>query len=151
MKNVWYYNFPIGRLAVACDELGITDVTTGTVEAEEKKTELIEKTAKQLEEYFCGKRREFDVPLSVFGTDFQKSVWNALMRIPYGKTCSYKDIAVMVGNPNASRAVGMANNRNKIIIIIPCHRVIGADGALVGYGGGLDIKKKLLDIEKGLF
>ncbi|MCI8403563.1 MAG: methylated-DNA--[protein]-cysteine S-methyltransferase [Clostridia bacterium] len=150
MKNVWYYDFPIGRTAIACDDTGITDVTVSTVEAREKETELIQEAAKQLKEYFCGQRREFDVPLSISGTDFQKSVWNALMRIPYGETRSYKYIAADVGNPKASRAVGMANNRNKIIIIIPCHRVIGADGSLVGYGGGLDIKKRLLDIEKGL-
>lgn len=151
MKKVWYYDFPIGKVAIACDDNGITDISVGALEGTLKKTEIIDRAAKQLEEYFDGQRREFDVPLSVEGTEFQKSVWDALMQIPYGETRSYKDIAVVVGNPKASRAVGMANNRNKIIIIIPCHRVIGADGSLVGYGGGLDIKKKLLEIEKGLF
>ena len=150
MKNVWYYDYPIGRLAIAADEYGITDVSMSEVDAEKKITPIIENAAKQLDEYFRGKRKKFDLPLSVHGTDFQKSVWNALQKIPYGKTCSYKDIAVAVGNSKASRAVGMANNRNKIIIIIPCHRVIGADGSPVGYGGGLDVKKMLLLLENSM-
>lgn len=101
----------------------------------------------QLIEYFNGSRQEFDLPLELIGTDFQKSVWRALLNIPFGKTASYKDIAIRVGNPKATRAIGMANNKNKIPIIIPCHRVIGADGRLVGYGGGLHIKEKLLRLE----
>lgn len=101
----------------------------------------------QLVEYFNGNRQEFDLPLDLIGTDFQKSVWRALLNIPFGKTASYKDIAIRVGNPKATRAIGMANNKNKIPIIIPCHRVIGADGRLVGYGGGLHIKEKLLRLE----
>lgn len=147
MKNVWYYNFPIGRLAIACDSEGITDIAMGTVDAVEKRTKIIDKAAEQLNEYFLGIRREFDIPLSIHGTDFQKRVWNALRNIPYGETRSYGDIALAIGNPRACRAVGMANNRNRIMIVIPCHRVIGSDGSLVGYGGGLDIKKKLLEIE----
>lgn len=137
-------------MAIAADEYGITDVSMSEVDAEKKITPIIENAAKQLDEYFRGKRKKFDLPLSVHGTDFQKSVWNALQKIPYGKTCSYKDIAVAVGNSKASRAVGMANNRNKIIIIIPCHRVIGTDGSPVGYGGGLDVKKMLLLLENSM-
>lgn len=148
MKSVWYYKYPIGTLAVAYDGTGITDVTLGRVEAIETKTPLIEKCAAQLDEYFKGKRFEFDITLSLHGTDFQKSVWKALTEIPYGETRSYKDIAVKIGNPNACRAVGMANNRNRIMIIIPCHRVIGANGSLVGYGSGLDVKAQLLALEK---
>ena len=148
MKNVWYYKYPIGILAVACDGTGITDVTLDRVEGIEEKTPLIEKCAAQLDEYFKGTRFEFDMPLSLYGTDFQKSVWKSLSEIPYGETCSYKDIAVKIGNPKACRAVGMANNRNRIMIIIPCHRVIGANGSLVGYGGGLDVKAQLLAFEK---
>lgn len=147
MKSVWYYDFPIGKIAVACDENGITDVTLGTVAGKEEKTHFIESCAVQLEEYFCGKRQEFDVPLSVHGTEFQNAVWSALREIPYGETRSYKAIAEAVGNPKAPRAVGMANNRNRIMIIIPCHRVIGVNGSLVGYAGGLDVKKKLLEME----
>lgn len=148
MKNVWYYEYPIGRLAIACDENGITDVTAGSIEGTEEKTPLIEKCAAQLDEYFAGKRFEFDITLSLGGTPFQKSVWKALTAIPYGETRSYKDIAVSTGNPKACRAVGMANNRNRILIIIPCHRVIGSDGSLVGYGGGIHIKEQLLELEK---
>ena len=96
-----------------------------------------------------GKRKSFDLPLKPEGTEFQKKVWNALLDIPYGETRSYKDIAVAIGNPKACRAVGMANNRNPISIIIPCHRVIGANGSLVGYGGGLPIKIELLNLETG--
>ena len=148
MKSVWYYEYPIGTLAIACNGAGITDVTFGSVEGIEAKTPLIEKCAAQLDEYFKGNRFEFDIPLSLYGTDFQKSVWNALSEIPYGETRSYKDIAVKIGNPKACRAVGMANNRNRIMIIIPCHRVIGSNGSLVGYGGGLDVKSQLLAFEK---
>ncbi|MCK9159916.1 MAG: methylated-DNA--[protein]-cysteine S-methyltransferase [Bacteroidaceae bacterium] len=109
---------------------------------------LSDRTYAELEEYFKGERKVFDLPLNLIGTDFQKKVWSALCEIPYGETCSYKDIAVAVGKPNASRAVGMANHRNPIVIIVPCHRVVGANGSLVGYGGGLDRKKWLLDLEK---
>lgn len=112
-----------------------------------KNTETIENVFLQLEEYFEGKRQEFDIKILMRGTEFQKKVWNALMEIPYGKAVSYKYIAEKIGNPNASRAVGNANNKNRIMILIPCHRVIGKDGKLVGYAGGLDKKKKLLEIE----
>lgn len=102
----------------------------------------------QLEEYFQGNRKRFDVPIHMSGTPFQQSVWRALQEIPYGETRSYKDIAAAIGNPKACRAVGMANNRNEILILVPCHRVIGADGSLVGFGCGLDAKKYLLNLEK---
>ena len=109
---------------------------------------LTDMTAKQLEEYFAGKRKQFDVPLRLVGTEFQQAVWNELLAIPYGETRSYKQIAHGIGKPAACRAVGMANNKNPISIIIPCHRVIGSNGALVGYGGGLDMKRKLLALEQ---
>ncbi len=102
---------------------------------------------RQLREYFAGKRRDFDIPLDVEGTEFQMKVWNALCKIPFGRTASYADIARKIGKPKAMRAVGMANGRNPVSIIVPCHRVIGADGSLTGYGGGLDRKKILLDLE----
>ena len=111
-------------------------------------TPLIKKAAEQLAEYFDGKRTKFDLPLALKGTEFQLSVWQALQTIPFGETRSYGDIAVQVGNPRAPRAVGMANNRNPVAIIVPCHRVIGSDGSLTGYGGGLDVKHYLLDLEK---
>ena len=101
-----------------------------------------------LKEYFDGKRREFDLPLKFEGTDFQKKAWNALLTIPYGQTRSYKEQAEAVGNKKACRAVGAANGKNPISIIVPCHRVIGTDGSLIGYGGGLEMKKSLLDLER---
>ena len=104
----------------------------------------------QLEEYFAGKRREFTFPLDLRGTDFQLACWRALLAIPYGETRTYADIARVVGKPNAFRAVGMANNRNPIAIVVPCHRVIASDGTLCGYGGGLDVKRKLLELEGAL-
>ena len=105
--------------------------------------------AEQLEAYFAGKRTTFSLPLRPAGTAFQLAVWQALTEIPYGETRSYGEIAAAVGNPKAARAVGMANNRNPISILIPCHRVIGSTGALVGYGGGLEKKLFLLELEKG--
>jgi O-6-methylguanine DNA methyltransferase len=104
----------------------------------------------ELEEYFAGKRREFTFPLDLRGTDFQLACWRALLAIPYGETRTYADIARAVGKPNAFRAVGMANNRNPIAIVVPCHRVIACDGTLCGYGGGLDVKRKLLELEGAL-
>lgn len=101
----------------------------------------------QLDAWFCGTITEFHVPLDSGGSEFQRQVWAALLRIPYGATCTYGDIAKAVGQPKAARAVGLANNQNPIPIIIPCHRVIGANGALVGYGGGMPRKRKLLDLE----
>lgn len=105
---------------------------------------------RQLEEYFAGTRREFSFPLDLRGTDFQVACWNALLAIPYGETRTYADIARAVGRPQGFRAVGMANNRNPVAIVVPCHRVIASDGSLCGYGGGLDIKRKLLELEGAL-
>jgi methylated-DNA-[protein]-cysteine S-methyltransferase len=105
---------------------------------------------RELEEYFAGKRREFSFPLDLRGTDFQLACWRALLAIPYGETRSYAAIARAVGKPNAFRAVGMANNRNPIAIVVPCHRVIASDGTLCGYGGGLEVKRKLLELEGAL-
>jgi methylated-DNA-[protein]-cysteine S-methyltransferase len=104
----------------------------------------------QLEEYFSGERREFDVPLIMHGSEFERRVWRALQDIPYGETTSYGEIARRIGEPDAARGVGWANGRNPIAVIVPCHRVIGADGKLVGYGGGLDNKRLLLELEAGV-
>jgi O-6-methylguanine DNA methyltransferase len=111
---------------------------------------LLQPYVSELEEYFVGKRREFAFPLDLRGTDFQQACWRALLAIPYGETRTYADIARAVGKPNAFRAVGMANNRNPIAIVVPCHRVIASDGTLCGYGGGLDVKRKLLELEGAL-
>ena len=156
MKNLFYYNYPvIGGIGIIEENRKITGLffknRKKTPKNGEKlniaETALIKKTAKQLEEYFKGKRKVFDIPLELEGTAFQMAVWKALLKIPYGETRSYKDIAAIAGNAKACRAAGMANNRNPIAIIVPCHRVIGADGSLTGYGGGLDKKQYLLELE----
>lgn len=112
-------------------------------------SELLKETSLQLKEYFEGARREFSIPIKLKGTEFQQKVWQALSTIPYGQTRSYRDIALQVESPKAVRAVGGANHRNPVSIIIPCHRVIGANGSLTGYGGGLDKKEALLALERG--
>jgi len=104
---------------------------------------------RELDEYFAGERRGFTVPLDLRGTEFQLACWRALLEIPYGETRSYADIARAIGHPRAFRAVGMSNNRNPVAIVVPCHRVIASGGSLCGYGGGLDIKRKLLELERG--
>lgn len=113
-----------------------------------EETTIIMQAYTELKEYFEGKRKVFNIPIELKGTDFQKKVWKELLKIPYGETRSYLDIANYIGNPKASRAVGMANSKNNIMIVIPCHRVIGNNKKLVGYVGGLDIKEKLLNLEK---
>ena len=152
--NVYFYNYPVGVLGIAEESGAISKVFFYNEKSlavyEKTETPLIKKAASQLEEYFYSKRKNFDLPLKPEGTDFQLSVWNALQTIPFGETRSYKDIAVQIGNPKACRAVGMANNRNPIVIIIPCHRVIGNNGSLSGYGGGISVKKFLLDLERGI-
>lgn len=140
----------IGEMTILCDEKALLSIDFGRARPQDviwKRTGLIEKTEKQVNEYLAGNRKVFDLPVRLQGTEFQKKVWNVLQTIPYGETRSYQEIAVLVNNPKACRAVGMANNRNPLPIIIPCHRIIGAGGSLVGYGGGLDIKKKLLELE----
>jgi len=114
-----------------------------------KDDETLERTRKQLDEYLDGTRTRFDIPILMVGTDFQKAVWNVLMEVPYGKTASYLDLAIAIDNGNAVRAVAGANGANAIAMIIPCHRIIGSNGELVGYGGGLAVKNKLLDLEQG--
>lgn len=149
----YYYTYPtiLSDVIIAEEDGFITNVNIRQKledDCIQKETELICKAYKQLDEYLKGERKEFNLPLKAEGTKFQMSVWNALCNIPYGETRSYKDIAVAINNEKASRAVGNANNKNPIPIFIPCHRVIGANGKLVGYGCGLDIKEKLLEIEK---
>ena len=114
----------------------------------ENNTEIIEKTLSELDEYFHGSRKEFDVPLKMVGTDFQKRVWEALLRVPFGTTSTYLQLAKNIKNEKAVRAVASANGANSMSIIIPCHRIIGSNGKLVGYAGGLPIKKQLLKLEQ---
>ena len=133
--------------------VGVTDgyiTSLGRVgeSGQDDPTQLSERAFSELSEYFAGKRKEFDLPLALSGTPFQKKVWKALADIPYGEARSYRDIANAVGSPKAFRAVGGANHVNPICILIPCHRVVNSDGGLGGYGGGLDMKKILLELER---
>ena len=142
----------IGTISIEDDGKAIIEVVLNSDEKVTSKASspLVEEAFRQLNEYLAGKRTSFDLPLRAEGTPFMKSVWQALQEIPYGKTVSYKDIAEAIGRPQACRAVGLANNRNPIAIFIPCHRVIGKNGHLVGYGGGLDMKEQLLKLEGNL-
>lgn len=146
------YDTPIGKLTICCRDNSVIAVLYGEKTGPWKncRTALSDRTAEQLQEYFGGKRRVFDLSLNPQGTAFQQAVWAELRRIPYGETRSYRQIAAAVGHPAACRAVGAANHRNPIPILIPCHRVLGTDGSLTGYAAGLDIKKKLLELE-GIF
>ena len=152
MKYIKYYDTPFKRVKIIEEDNKIIrlsfDEKDNFGEFELKDTELLNQTTKQLDEYFEGKRKKFELSLNPSGTEFMKKVWKALEEIPYGETKSYKQIAETIKNPKASRAVGMANNKNPIPIIIPCHRVIGANGELVGYALGLEMKKLLLELEK---
>lgn len=149
MKNGFYYETPVGRLAIVEEEGFLVKCSFFSLpeDAEKVETPLVKKTFNQLQEYFSGKRKTFELPIRFHGTDFQKQVWNELLKIPYGQTATYGEIAAQVKNKNYSRAVGMANNRNPIAIIVPCHRVVGSNSSLTGYAGGLDVKEKLLCIE----
>jgi methylated-DNA-[protein]-cysteine S-methyltransferase len=144
-------NTPMGPLTVASTDKGVAsirfgaDVPSGAAADEESANR---DTIQQLAEYFEGKRTAFELPLDVEGTAFQKAVWGELLRIPYGETRSYGDIARAIGRPGAARAVGMANHDNPIAVVIPCHRVVGKDGSLTGYAGGLQLKAQLLSIER---
>ncbi len=154
-----YYTFvpsPVGKLLLAgMDDVSIIGFSRGTSPAapqadwKRADTSLLRQAARQLDEYFAGERRAFDLSLKPSGTPFQLEVLNALSTIPYGETRSYGDIAAQIGRPRAVRAVGAANGRNPLPIVLPCHRVIGADGSLTGFGGGLATKRYLLDLERG--
>ncbi len=141
------YNTVIGKIYIAEENNEITNISFKKVAADEKETPLIKKAFKELEEYFEKKRKTFDLPIAPKGTIFQRKVWDELLKIPYGETVTYKYIARKIGNEKACRAVGMSNNKNPIAIIIPCHRVIGINGNLTGYAGGINLKKKLIELE----
>lgn len=145
------YDTAIGKLTIGAKDGEITMVFFGEhplAGIPAGATPLTDQAALQIREYLEGKRKTFNLLLHPHGTPFQESVWNALLDIPYGETRSYQEIAAAIGKPKACRAVGMANNRNPISILIPCHRVIGKNGKLVGYGGGLDVKERLLALER---
>ena len=148
---------PVGRLRLAGDETGLRSISfqnrfppAAPAESPLSTEAPFREAIAQLEAYFAGALRRFDLPLAPEGTPFQREVWSALTAIPYGETVSYGELARRLGRPAASRAVGAANGQNPIPIVIPCHRVIGADGSLTGFGGGLAIKRRLLDLEAGV-
>ena len=160
-RNSW--ESPFGKITVTCSQKGIRELALGPIErargkrngsgqpgepVEPRGAELARQAIAELQEYAAGRRTRFTVPLDLQGTPFQMKVWKALLRIPYGETRSYQQIAREVGNPRASRAVGMANHRNPVAIIVPCHRVISSDGSLGGYAGGLEIKARMLHLEQ---
>lgn len=155
VKNLFYYETKIGKIGIAEKDNKITNVFFGLYKLKDNisinETSIIKLTISQIEEYLLGKRISFDIPINPIGTKFQLSVWEQLRNIPYGETRSYKQIAQGIGNVKACRAVGLANNRNPVAILVPCHRVIGSDGKLVGYAGGLNIKKFLLDLENSYY
>lgn len=145
----YIYNSPIGNILISADDNYLYGVSfTDSIKNNDLiPNPIIQKTIQQLNEYFLGKRKSFNLPINPVGTDFQKRVWEELIKIPYGETRTYKEIASNIGKSQASRAVGNANNKNPIGIIIPCHRVIGSNNKLTGYAGGLDKKEKLLKLE----
>jgi len=161
METLFYFRTPspVGPLFLAASTKGLVrlefearvqKLNPDATQLRESKPALAP-YVRELNDYFAGERREFSLPLDLRGTEFQLACWRALLKIPYGETRSYRDIAQAIGHPQAYRAVGMSNNRNPIAIVVPCHRVIASSGSLCGYGGGLDIKRKLLELEQGSF
>lgn len=150
MNGCAVYPFPFDRLKIGYEGDAVTLLLrTDEPACEEGRTPFTDRVYQQIMEYWRGERREFDFPLVLRGTPFQEKVWRALGDIPYGETRTYGQIAAAVGSPKACRAVGMANRKNPILIAVPCHRVIGANGKLTGYGSGLDMKEALLALERG--
>jgi methylated-DNA-[protein]-cysteine S-methyltransferase len=157
MQNIYFYKTEIGEIAIAMRGDFLTNIfhecrlnLLKNCEFIEQKTKGMEIIFNQIQEYLCGERKIFNVQMVLQGTIFQRNIWEQLIKIPYGETRSYKEIAQQSGVPNSARAVGRANHSNPIPIIVPCHRVIGTSGNLVGYGWGLDLKQKLLILEKNI-
>ena len=155
MRKYCYYQSPIGKLLLLGDEGALEELHFPNSQQQKQIPEdwqydeaCFKNVLQQLAEYFAGKRQTFELEMAAKGTAFQKRVWQELQKIPFGQTASYGEIAERIGNSKASRAIGMANGKNPIPIIVPCHRVIGKDGSLTGFGGGLDVKRQLLKLEK---
>lgn len=152
MKNIFFYQTSIGEIGIMENGAAITNLffkgESVPQDAVIKETALLKEAGKQLVDYLAGKRKSFELPLAPEGTEFQQNVWKALKEIPWGEIRSYGEVAKNIGQPKAYRAVGMANNKNPILIFIPCHRVVGANGKLVGYAAGLGVKEHLLKLEK---
>ncbi|GAA5525674.1 methylated-DNA--protein-cysteine methyltransferase [Microbulbifer aestuariivivens] len=160
MTHYQIYPTALGQVLIAADDLGLLALHISAAAAEPARatadwrrqaSALTDRAAAQLSEYLCGERRDFDLPLNPRGTEFQRRVWASLRAIPYGETRSYREQAAALGNPKAIRAAARANGANPIAIVVPCHRVIGADGSLTGYAGGLEMKARLLNLEGAAF
>lgn len=154
MNYFMYYESPVGRLTLQANDTGLTgawfDIHTTAPEEFGRMDDnhpILQQAVTELTEYFAGQREHFEVPTDARGTEFQKQVWSLLQTIPFGETRSYQDLAIAINNPKAVRAVGLANGKNPISIIVPCHRVIGKNGKLTGYAGGVETKEKLLRLE----
>ena len=155
MINSYTFKAPIGFIKICEENDKLTSLSLQREKPEAvpssnsaKHSELLYEAYRQINEYFAGKRKKFELPICCMGTTFQKQVWEELQRIPYGETRSYEDIAIGIGNPKAVRAVGQANNKNRLLIIVPCHRVIHKNGDISGFACGTEVKKYLLDLEK---
>ncbi len=157
MNSYMKMKTPVGELTLIGSDKGLSallweddkpDRVRVKAEVEDKDHRVLKEAETEIREYFLGTRKHFTIALDPIGTDFQLKVWNELKKIPYGETISYKELAIRIGNPKASRAVGGANGKNPLSIIVPCHRVIGASGKLTGFAGGVDVKSKLLSFEK---
>ena len=152
MKKAFFYDMDIGRIGIAENGRAVTNVFFGNTVApdayQQEETALLQQAAREIREYLEGARRVFCVPVEMEGTCFEKAVWQELCAIPYGQTRTYGELARGLGKPGASRAVGRANGRNPLSLLVPCHRVIGAGGKLTGYAGGVAVKEKLLSLER---
>lgn len=149
MSKCAFYDFEFGILKIGYTDTAIISLKqVNQIDVDNEHSTLSDLAFDQVRQYLEGHRRAFDFPYELHGTEFQKKVWNALCQVPYGETRTYKEIASVVGNSKASRAVGMANNKNPLLIVVPCHRIVGTNGNLIGYAGGLDMKKALLDLEQ---
>ncbi|WP_283171013.1 methylated-DNA--[protein]-cysteine S-methyltransferase [Curtanaerobium respiraculi] len=148
-----YYSYPtsIGVLTISCREGAVSRVSFGArepAEGERRPSELSNRAVNQIHEYLSGKRKVFDIPMQARGTEFQRAVWRCIAAIPYGQTRSYADVAASIGRPTAFRAVGLACNANPLPLLVPCHRVVGSNGSLTGYAGGVELKRLLLALEQ---
>jgi methylated-DNA-[protein]-cysteine S-methyltransferase len=144
------FSSPVGPLTLEGDDRSLTRLGFGEPAAPQGDAQAVGAAAIQLEQYFAGERTEFDLDIELQGTPFERRVWDAVRAIPYGETASYAEIARRVGSPSACRAVGRANGRNPIAVIVPCHRVVGSDGSLTGYAGGVEMKRALLELERAV-
>lgn len=148
MVKYSYYDSIIGAIKIGVSDGTVCEIEITDCLGESAPSALADRAFKEISEYLNGKRKAFDFPISPKGTDFQKKVWSALSEIPYGETKTYGEIAAGIGNPQAARAVGNACNKNPLLLAVPCHRVLGADGSLTGFAAGIEVKKRLLRLEK---